>query len=261
MRARPKSYGQFCPVAQAAEIVAERWTPLVLRELLCGSRRFSDLRRGVPLMSPALLSQRLKELEYAGVVVRRPAAARRTASGGRERARTGWEYELTLPGQELRPVIEMLGLWGQRWLRRELRKDELDPALLMWDVRRNVEPAAFPADRRTVVEFEIAGVPAAKRMWWLVFDDGEVDLCLKDPGHEVDVRVAATIRDLVQIWMGRVAMREAVRTGAIRLEGSGAMVRAFKDSFRLSVFARATTAARVADTGSARRAARASTTA
>lgn len=216
-----RGYGQFCPVAQAAEIVAERWTPLILRELLCGSRRFNDLRRGVPLMSPSLLSQRLKELEDAGVVERR-----------------GADYELTPAGQALRPVIELLGLWGLKWLTRELRRDELDPALLMWDVRRCVDPSAMPADRRTVVAFDLAGVPAKKSRWWLVFDRGEVDLCLKNPGHEVDLHVVAHIRPLVEVWLGKRPLRQAVRAGDIRLDGARPLVQRFQAAFRLSTFAR-----------------------
>jgi DNA-binding HxlR family transcriptional regulator len=225
--ARKKGYGQFCPVAQAAEIVAERWTPLILRELICGSRRFNDLRKGVPLMSPSLLSQRLRELEDAGVLERSPAQ-----KGG------GSEYHLTRAGQELRPVIEMLGLWGHRWVQREIRRDELDPALLMWDIRRCVDPEPLPADRRTVVQFDLDGVPHKKSRWWLVFDRGEVDLCLKSPGYDVDLQVASHIRDLVNVWLGNVDLGHAVRSKAIRLEGTRAMVHGFKSWFGLSMFAR-----------------------
>lgn len=224
--AKTKSYGQFCPVAQAAEVIAERWTPLVLRELLCGSRRFSDLRRGVPHMSPSLLSQRLKELADAGVVARVPA---KTGSGA--------EYVLTPAGEELRPVIELLGLWGHRWLRRDLRREELDPALLMWDVRRCVIPMSQSAPR-TVVRFELRGVPHNHSRWWLVFDRGEVDLCLKDPGHEVDLTVTSHIRALVDVWLGRLALREAVRAGTVQLVGARAVARGFKDWFALGTFTR-----------------------
>ena len=225
--AKKKSYGQFCPVAQAAEIVAERWTLLILRELVMGTRRFNDLRTGVPLMSPSLLSQRLRELEDAGVLERTPS------SKG-----AGFEYSLTPAGQDLRPVIEMLGLWGHRWVKRELRRDELDPALLMWDIRRCVDPSALAQDRRTVVQFDLTGVPHNKSRWWLVFDRGEVDLCLKNPGHEVDLHVASHIRALVDVWMGKLELRHAVRSDAVRLEGARATVRGFKDWFRLSMFAR-----------------------
>lgn len=221
--AKKKSYGQFCPVAQAAEVVAERWTLLVLRELILGSKRFNDLRKGVPLMSPALLSLRLKELEDAGVIAKR-------AKGKIS------EYELTRAGQELRPVIEMLGLWGHRWLARDVKKEELDPALLMWDVRRRVDPDALPAGKHFVVEFELFGVPQKKSRWWLVFEDGEVDLCLKSPGHEVDFYVSGHIRALVEAWMGHLDLRQAIRSQAIRLEGPKELVKSFPQWFKLSVF-------------------------
>lgn len=223
---RRKGYGQFCPVAQASEIVAERWTPLILRELIFGSQRFNDLRRGVPLMSPSLLSQRLADLELAGVVERRSGEA------------GGSEYHLTEAGQALRPVIEMLGLWGHRWLQREVREDELDPALLMWDIRRCIDPGAVAAEKRTVAQFELGGVPANKRRWWLVFDRGEVDLCLKNPGYAVDLAIAAEIRDLVKVWMGGVPLRTALKTGAIRLEGARNVVRGFSQWFGVSMVTR-----------------------
>lgn len=225
--ARRKTYGQFCPVAQAAEIVAERWTPLVLRELLSGSRRFSDLKKGVPLMSPSLLSRRLKELEDAGVVVR---VKRRGAAGA--------EYRLTPAGEDLRSIIELLGLWGHRWVQREIRREELDPALLMWDIRRCIDRDKFPAEGRTVVQFNLTGAPHPKGRWWLVVDGGDVDLCLKSPGYAVDLEVTAHIRDMVKIWLGRVELDEALRGGSIRLEGDAPLVRGFKDWFSLSTLAR-----------------------
>jgi DNA-binding HxlR family transcriptional regulator len=223
-----RGYGQFCPVAQAAEVVAERWVPLILRELISGSRRFNDIRKGVPLMSPSLLSQRLKALRDAGVVERRPTAA------GSEK---GSEYHLTRAGQELQPVIEMLGLWGYRWLERDIRRDELDPALLMWDIRRRVEPAELPADRRTVVEFDLAGAPIRQRRWWLVFERGDVDLCLKDPGYEVDLKVASPLRALVSVWLGRLDLGQALRSRTIQLEGASPLARSFSRWFSLSRFA------------------------
>ena len=150
-RARMKGYGQFCPVAKAAEIVAERWTPLVLRELLCGSRRFNDLHRGVPLMSRTLLAGRLERLEDAGIV--------RSATRARGRGR---EYHLTAAGEELRPLIECLGEWGQRWARAQVGRGDLDPGLLMWDIHRRVNLEALPPER-VVVRFDFRGVPATVR--------------------------------------------------------------------------------------------------
>lgn len=224
--ASSRGYGQFCPVAKAAEIVAERWTPLVLRELLAGSRRFSELRRGVPLMSPALLSQRLKELEQAGVIERRagPGAAA--------------EYHLSTSGQELGPIIEALGLWGARWTPSRLTPADYDASLLMWDVRRRIDVAQLP-EGRTVVEFTLNGAERAHRRWWLVVDQGEVDLCLKDPGYQVDLYVEADLRALVEVWMGRRRMDDAVRAGSLLFHGPRPLASSFRKSLALSTFANA----------------------
>jgi DNA-binding HxlR family transcriptional regulator len=221
---RRKGYGQFCPVAKAAEVVAERWTPLILRELLLGTRRFNDLRRGVPLCSPSLLSARLTELEDAGVV-------KKLRSGGTT------EYELTVAGEELRPIIEALGLWGHKHVQHAVTKEDLDPTLLMWDVRRRVNASALPAAERTVVRFELTGVPRTKSRWWLVFDGDEVDLCLKSPGYEVDLDVTAHVRTLTETWVGHQKLGAAIRSGAIALDGPPAQVRAFPKWFALSHFA------------------------
>jgi DNA-binding HxlR family transcriptional regulator len=158
-----KGYGQFCPVAKGAEVLAERWTPLVVRELLEGSTRFNDLHRGVPLMSRSMLSLRLKQLEDVGVVTR--------TSGGQTT-----EYHLTEQGREFAPIIHMLGEWGQRWYRTNFGDDELDVSLLMWDIHRKVHPEFFPPGR-TTVQFNFAGVPTGRRQWWLVSATSEVDVC------------------------------------------------------------------------------------
>ncbi|UUZ60647.1 winged helix-turn-helix transcriptional regulator [Nocardioides sp. B-3] len=143
------TYGQFCPVAKTSELLCERWMPLVLRELMCGSSRFSEIQRGVPLISPALLTKRLRQLTLAGVV-------ERTANG------RDITYALTPAGWELYPIIEAMGVWGQRWARSSYGPDELDPSLLMWDIRRMLAPAGL-AERPTVIEFRIRGGPRASR--------------------------------------------------------------------------------------------------
>jgi DNA-binding HxlR family transcriptional regulator len=222
-----KGYGQFCPVAKAAEIVAERWTPLVLRELMAGSRRFNELRRGVPLMSSALLSQRLKELEYAGIIERHASEGKNT------------EYHLSEAGQELRPIIEALGFWGARWTRSRLTSEDYDPSLLMWDIRRNIDVERLPGERRTVIEFNLHGAEQAFRRWWLVVEAGEADLCLKDPGYEVDLCLSADLRAMVEVWMGRQSMEAATKAGKLRFEGKRTLVSSFRQSLKLSAFARA----------------------
>lgn len=221
-----RSYRQFCPVAKAAEILAERWTPLVIRELLCGSRHFNDLRRGVPLMSPSLLSQRLKYLEDQGLVERRG-----DLKGG------GSEYRLTRAGRELQPVVEELGTWGKRWVRRETTEtDDLDPGLLMWDIHRRLYVDRFP-ERRTVLRFELTDVPAKRRFYWLVIDRGKVDICLKDPGFEIDLYIAVDLATLTGVWLGDIPLDRAIRRRALELGGPPALRRQFQDWLQLSMFA------------------------
>ena len=223
-----KGYGQFCPVALASEILAERWTLLVIRELSCGSTRFNDLQRGVPRMSPSLLSRRLRELAFAGIVEIAPSAEGK-----------GSEYRLTPAGAALSPIIEQMGDWAVDWLRRELTADRnLDPDLLMWDVRRRTMQFGELPGGRHVVQFQLSGVPVSRRFYWLVLDDRETDLCFRDPGFAIDLRVGAHVRTLTRIWLGEVSIPAAVADGSLRLEGSRAEVRAFPKWFALSHFAR-----------------------
>lgn len=222
-----RGYGQFCPVALAATILAERWMPLVIRELLCGSVRFNDLQRGVPRMSSALLAQRLKQLQFAGIAERR-------------RGENGFEYHLTPAGRELFPVIREMGLWSQRWLRHDLVDTEnLDSDLLMWDIRRNVLGQAPPRASRYVAEFRLSGVPVNRRSYWLVFESDSVDLCYRDPGFEVDLFVEADLRLLTQVWLGHVSVGDAIRDDRLRLDGARADIAAFRSWFALSMFAHA----------------------
>jgi DNA-binding HxlR family transcriptional regulator len=222
-------YGQFCPVAKASEIFAERWTPLVLRELLAGSHRFSDLQRGVPLMSRTLLARRLRELEDAGVIERLPRSNSR-----------GAEYYLTPAGQELQRVVENLGEWGQRWARKEVESQhDLDPGLLVWDIHRRLNVNRLPSDR-VVIRFDFHGVPRdcrSQKTFWLVLKRPDVDVCLKDPGFEVDLSVSADLRILTRAWLGDIRLTEAMRTGSVIVEGPRKLVEAFPRWLALSGFA------------------------
>lgn len=209
------SYGQFCPVAKASEVLAERWTPLVLRELLFGSHRFNDLCRGVPLMSRSLLAKRLRELEAAGVVERR-----------RVPGREAHEYHLTPAGEELRPIIVGLGAWGQRWVTHELEESDLDPSLLMWDVQRNLVRDQLP-ERRAVVRIDFPRARGARRFWWLLVGDGDPDLCLTDPGFEVDLFVTADLGALTRFWLGRVTWSRMLAAGDVELSGPRWLQRSF----------------------------------
>ena len=213
------TYGQFCPVAMASEVLTERWTPLVVRELLCGSTRFNDLRRGVPLMSPSLLSKRLKTLERVGVV-----------------ERDGSDYRLTSAGEELRPIIESMGVWGQRWARGDVVAKDYDASLLMWDIHRNIDTDQIPP-RRVVVHFHVKGSRDGKRHFWLVLHEGVADLCLADPGHEVDVTVEGHVATMLDYWMGHVEFVDAVRQGDVTVAGPAKLARDLPTWFRRSLFA------------------------
>jgi DNA-binding HxlR family transcriptional regulator len=197
------SYGQFCPVAKAMEVLDERWTLLVVRELLAGSTRFNELRRGNPRMSPALLSKRLRMLERAGIV-------RRGEVGGRT------SYELTPCGLELRPVVEGLGAWGIRWVG-ALGEEDLDPHLLLWDMRRTVPVDRWPR-RRTVVALHFTDQPSATARWWLVVTGEEADVCDYDPGFDVAATVVTTLPTLVRVWRADQGWDEAVRLGGVRID-------------------------------------------
>ncbi len=198
-------YGQFCPVAKAMELLDERWTLLVVRELLAGSTHFNDLRRGVPKMSPALLSKRLKSLTRAGVVSRAEVDGRST-------------YSLTPCGRELVDVVEALGTWGVRWIG-ELGKEDLDPHLLLWDMRRTVPIEAWPRTRTTVT-FRFDDVAPKASQWWLVVADGDADVCDFDPGHEVDATVETSLLTLTRIWRGDVGWSHAILDGSVAVSGA-----------------------------------------
>lgn len=208
----------------ASEVLCTRWTTLVVREMLMGSSRFNDLRRGVPRMSPALLSKRLKELERAGVVV-----ADRGASGS-------VEYRLTEAGEDLRPVILGLGEWGHRWVESQLTLRNLDPSLLMWDMRRNLRTEPLPP-RRCTIHFLYPEATTAQQNWWLVVDDGTVDLCNSDPGFDVDLRVMGSLRSMTSVWMGLSALRQELDSGQLELDGDDKIARAMQAWLGLSTFA------------------------
>ena len=222
------SYRQFCPVAMAAEILCTRWTVVLLRELIAGSTRFNELRRGVPRMSPALLSQRLKDLEAAGILARVSSASERGA----------FEYQLTAAGRELRPIVEAFGIWGQRRIEADLSLQHLDVQLLMWDMHRNLNTTPMPA-RRSVVQFAYPKLPAAQRLWWLIVEPKEgVDLCSVDPGFDVDLYVSVDLRTMTAIWMGLDTVRAAVASRRMMLTGSRQLATAMQSWLGLSPFAK-----------------------
>jgi DNA-binding HxlR family transcriptional regulator len=222
------SYKQFCPVAMAAEILCTRWTIVLLRELIVGSTRFNDLRRGVPRMSPALLSQRLKELEAANVISRTPS----TSEPGI------FEYHLTKAGRELEPLVQAFGVWGQRWVDSELSLQNLDAPLLMWDMRRNLKLDPLPKGRN-VIQFQYPELPMGTRSWWLIVSpEAGVDLCSIDPGFDVDLYVSTDLRTMTAIWMGLDTVRAAVRTERMHLTGDRTLAAKMQNWLGLSPFAK-----------------------
>ena len=216
------SYGQFCPVAKAMELLDERWTLLVVRELMMGSRHFNDLRRGLPRMSPALLSKRLQSLARAGVI-------ERWEDGNRV------SYQLSRAGKELEPIVEALGSWGIRWVP-EIGDEDLDPHLLMWDIHRNIATEALP-EGRTVLRFAFNDVPQANRDWWIVVTTGGIDVCDSDPGFDVRVAVETDLRTLTLVWRGDLSWKSAQQSGALELIGGKTERRAFPGWLKLSPLA------------------------
>lgn len=222
-----RGFGQFCPVAMACEVFAERWTPIILRELFAGSHRFNEIHRCIPLISRALLARRLRELEAAGVITSKPAT----------KGRPG-EYRLTEAGKEFRAAIDALGTWGQRWTVR-VQPHNLDAGLLMWNVRRRVALERLP-ERKVVLHFNYGGFPASyrgARRFWMILERSGVDLCLSDPGLEVDLYIDADIGAMARVWLGDAAFADALRAKKIRLTGPGALVKAFPDWLLFSPFA------------------------
>jgi len=221
------TYHQFCPVAMAAEILCTRWTMLVLRELLCGSTRFNELRRGLPRMSPALLSQRLKELQEAGIVERCPV----------ENEPWVEEYRLTDSGEELRPLVIGMGTWGHRWVKKDVSLEQLDAELLMWDIRRNLRTDPLPK-RRTVIHFHYPEAEKKSRKWWMIVaPDAPVDVCSVDPGFDVDLFVNADLKAMTAIWMGLEDMKAAREDGRVMLTGDESLAASIEKWIGASIFA------------------------
>lgn len=227
IRAVGTGFGQFCPVAVASEVIASRWTPIILRELLAGSQQFNEIHRGLPLISRPLLARRLRELEAAGVITIEPLAPGK-----------GHRYRLTDAGEEFRPVIEGLAAWGQRWTTRVDRRN-LDPGLLMWNLRRRVAMDRLPP-RRVVLRFRFSRVAPAyrgPRTFWLILERPEVDLCVADPGFEVDVYVDADLGALAKVWLGDLPFETVLRSKEVQLLGPAALEKAFPTWWLLSPFA------------------------
>jgi DNA-binding HxlR family transcriptional regulator len=219
-----RGYGQYCPLALAAELLCERWTLLIVSRLIDGCSQFNEIHRGVPRISPSLLAQRLDHLEHYGLVVRAPAKK------GMPR-----KYELTPAARELEGIIEQLAVWGQHWSR-DMTDDDLDPGFLVWSMHTRLDTSSMPAGR-TTLEFEFTGAPEDCRRFWLVHDDGIVDMCLKDPGYDIDVKVEADLRLFIEAWRGIRDLSKEIRARRVRVIGPAALCALLPQWLRLSSLA------------------------
>jgi DNA-binding HxlR family transcriptional regulator len=218
-------YGQFCPIAKATEILGERWTFLIIRELLMGGRRFSELQRGLGDISPALLTARLKSFEADGLIVRRRINGQR-----------GYEYLPTPAYESLKPVLVSIGEWGLCWARHTLMADDFDVEFLMHYLERSIDTSALPGNE-TVIQFKFVDLSEQKH-WWLLVDGSKVDICITPPGRDVNVYFTTTVRTMHDVWMGDRTYRDAVSSGDLLVEGEVALTRRISSWLRLSIFAK-----------------------
>ena len=219
-------YGQFCPIAKATEILGEKWTFLIIRELVMGARRFNEIQRGLGDISPALLTSRLKSLEEQGIVGRRKASGQRS-----------YEYWPTQACMELAPVLVALGKWGLQYARHNVVDADLDVELLMLYLERSIEPSQLIGDQ-SIIQFSFRDLKQ-QQDWWLLVKDSKVDLCITDPGKDVDVFFHCTVRTMHDVWMGDRSFKEAIRQGDLIVEGEPALLRNIGSWLKPSIFAEA----------------------
>lgn len=217
-------YGQVCPIAKAAELLGERWTILIIRELLLGTSRFSDFQRALSQISPSLLTKRLGQLVDAELVVRKPVA-------GTQRS----EYHLTKAGRELESIVVDLGTWGSRWARGQMSDDELDVEMLMFDFSRRIDEQELPSGR-TVLHFTLGALPRFAN-WWILLEDGKRELCLDAPSTDPDLIVDTNPRTLAELWAGDTSIQGALASGALTLRGSPVLSKTISRWLRLGMFA------------------------
>lgn len=217
-------YGQFCPVAKATELLGEKWMLLILRELLLGTHRYNDFQRALSRISPTLLTKRLKQLEGAGIIVRKP-----------QQGRKGYEYYLTPAGKELAPIVVHLATWGMRWARGQLDEDELDVEFLMWDIQRRLQTDKLP-EGETVLCFIFDELTQFKS-WWLLVNHDDVDLCTVNPGKDVDLYIRTTLRDLIAIWRGDLEIKKAMRTEQLNAQGNATLEKTLPEWLGICLYA------------------------
>jgi DNA-binding HxlR family transcriptional regulator len=219
-------YGQFCPVAKAAEVLGERWTILIIRELLLGSTRFSDLQRALSQISPTLLTKRLNELQECGLLIRKTLPKQKRT-----------EYHLTAAGRELLPVVTGLGKWGMKWARGQMSDDELDVELLMHDFCRRLDTAQLPGGRN-VIQFDFTGLEKFAHWWIVIEENGERELCAINPGKGVDVQLRSDLRTMAEIWAGDTPIRIAKNAGRLEVTGNPVLARTLPAWLRIGMFAK-----------------------
>ncbi len=205
-------YSQFCPVAKTAEVFGDRWTPIIIRELCFGTRAFGELLAAAPLISRTVLAQRLKQLEQDGVV----------HIDAKPKGR-GHFYRLTPAGEDFRPIVQLMSVWGQRWAQGLIGPEDLDPKMLLWGMRRQICPAEIPA-QGFVIRFDFRGIPKSNRSpryWWLVLRTDDIEVCLKAPhDREVDIVIVADLGTFTKVWLGYCGLNDAIENGKISLHGS-----------------------------------------
>ncbi|MEN8711776.1 MAG: helix-turn-helix domain-containing protein [Arenicellales bacterium] len=217
-------YGQFCPVAKALEILGERWTILIVREMLMGGKRFNEMQRGLNQISPTILTKRLNDLTDAGIAIRKKIPGQR-----------GYEYFLTEMGKELLPVVASIGEWGMRWARGKMDDTDLDLELLMLYLQRSIVADKLPGDE-TVIRFKFTDISQFSD-WWIVTSENDVDVCVRDPGKDVDVYFTTDLRTMIEVWMGDTAYKTAISDGRLILVGQSGLTRNVESWLAPSVFA------------------------
>lgn len=213
MSSHANSYGQYCPISRALDVLGERWSLLIIRDMLVGATRFNDLARGLPRLSRTLLSKRLQQFEMAGLV-----------------DKVGSEYHLTPAGRELEPVVFGLGEWGARWAFDDPVPEELDAELLVWWMHNRLNTEGLPG-RRQVFHLRFSDDPT---LFWIVIEEGVPSVCLDDPGYEVHMTISTDVSTLYRVWEARIDLREAVRSGRLEVTGLRAFTRRLGDIFQFS---------------------------
>jgi DNA-binding HxlR family transcriptional regulator len=217
------AYNQFCPIAKAMEILGEKWTLLIIREILCGGTRFNELQRGLSQISPTMLTKRLNLMVEEGLLFKKHIPGQR-----------GYEYFPTQACKELFPVVEQIGIWGMHWARHQMTEDDYDLELLMLYMERSIQPENL-IGKETIIRFNFSDIKEYPS-WWLVVTGNEVDVCVHDPGKEVDVYFNVSVRVMCQLWMGDISYKKAIAEGKLELVGSKLLTSKVESWIKPSIF-------------------------